>query len=111
NGVDLEYFRPTERDRESGPRLVFVGVMDYQPNVDAVQWFCREILPRIRQEVSDVALTICGARPTQAVLDLGRLPGVQVTGAVPDVRPHMADAAVAVIPVRTARGIQNKVLE
>lgn len=113
NGVDVAFFDPakvTPRER-SGYNVVFVGMMDYWPNVDAVSWFARDIFPAIRAKHADVRFQIVGARPTAAVLALGTLPGVEITGAVDDVRPFLAAADVAVAPLRIARGIQNKVLE
>ena len=97
NGVDLDRFRPTAGEKDPH-NLVFTGVMNYLPNVDGAVWFCREVLPRVRAEVPDVTA-------------LGRLPGVTVTGAVPAVEPYLARAGVGVIPVRIARGVQNKLLE
>jgi sugar transferase (PEP-CTERM/EpsH1 system associated) len=110
NGVDLDFFRPMELPREENS-LVFTGVMDYFPNVKGVLWFCREVLPRVRQQVPGATFTICGSRPTPAVLELGNLPGVRVTGRVPDVRPYLARASACVVPLHIARGIQNKLLE
>ena len=115
NGVDLDYYRPTGRgDGHAGsptPRAVFVGMMDYFPNCDAATHFSKEILPRIRAEQPDFEFHIVGRQPTAGIRALGRHPGVTVTGAVPDVRPHLAEAMIAVAPFRIARGIQNKVLE
>jgi sugar transferase (PEP-CTERM/EpsH1 system associated) len=113
NGVDIAHFDPATVPprRANGNAIVFVGVMDYWPNVDAVSWFAKEILPRIRAKQSGALFQIVGARPTQAVLALASLDGVEVTGAVDDVRPYLARAAVVVAPLRIARGIQNKVLE
>jgi sugar transferase (PEP-CTERM/EpsH1 system associated) len=110
NGVDLEYFRPRGPTKKVHG-LVFTGVMDYFPNVEGVVWFCEEVLPRIRREIPDVTFTICGSRPNARVQALGRLPGVTVTGRVPDVRPYLEQAAVCVVPLRIARGIQNKLME
>jgi len=113
NGVDLEYLRPAEpaEAREGGPDLVFVGMMDYFPNEDAVTYFASQVLPLVRSSVAGTTFTIVGRNPTSRVRSLSRLPGVRVTGAVPDVRPHVAAAALSVAPFRIARGIQNKVLE
>jgi sugar transferase (PEP-CTERM/EpsH1 system associated) len=111
NGVDQEYFRAPGDGGREGPALVFVGAMDYVPNEDAVAFFCDEILPRVRASVPDATFTIVGRNPAPRVRDLARLPGVTVTGSVPDVRPYVANARVAVAPFRIARGIQNKVLE
>jgi len=110
NGVDLEYFTPDGRVT-SGGQLVFTGMMDYYPNVQAVTYFCDEIFPLIRRKVSDATFVIVGARPTKQVLALSDRPGVTVTGQVPDVRPYLRSSAVAVAPLLLARGVQNKVLE
>jgi glycosyltransferase involved in cell wall biosynthesis len=110
NGVDLELFRP-QGPKPNTLEMVFTGVMDYFPNVQGIAYFCHEVLPLVRQAVPEATLTIVGARPTRAVLALGRIPGVTVTGQVPDVRPHVQRAAVAVTPLLLARGIQNKILE
>lgn len=113
NGVDLQYFRPCPDREEAGlmGEIVFVGMMDYFPNVDAVQYFCRDILPRIRASIPEVRFSIVGRNPTAAVKKLAHEPNITVTGTVDDVRPYLARAAVAVAPFRIARGVQNKVLE
>jgi len=111
NGVDLEYFAP----RQVVPRpnsCVFVGAMDYWPNVDGAIWFVRDIWPGIREQIPDAEFIIVGRKPTPEVQMLAkRMPGVTVVGSVPDVRPFVAEASVVVVPLRLARGIQNKVLE
>ena len=73
-----------------GKAIVFVGMMDYWPNIDAVTWFAKEILPLVRAKHADALFQIVGARPTPAVTALAALTGVEVTGAVPDVRPYVA---------------------
>jgi len=115
NGVDTDYFSPERRyDNPYGPdeaAIVFTGAMDYWPNADAVQWFADAMLPAIRARNEKAVFYIVGSRPTEQVRALGRLPGVNVTGTVTDVRPYIAHARVAVAPLRIARGVQNKVLE
>lgn len=115
NGVDGAYFDPALAHvnpyRGDELPIVFTGAMDYWANVDAVTWFVREVLPAIRRERAEVRFYIVGSSPTRAVLDLGADAGVQVTGRVADVRPYLAHAALAVAPLRLARGVQNKVLE
>ncbi len=115
NGVDTEYFDPSvaldDPFSSGGPVVVFTGAMDYWPNIEAVQWFVDAVLPLLRSARSDIRLAIVGSNPTEAVRDLGRVPGVIVTGRVPDVRPYLRHAAVAIAPLRIARGVQNKVLE
>jgi sugar transferase (PEP-CTERM/EpsH1 system associated) len=116
NGVDLARFDPA-RDWPSpfagdAPAIVFTGTMGYRPNVEAVQWFADAVLPRLRDgRGPQPEFHIVGADPAPAVQALAKRPGVHVTGRVPDVRPYLAHAAVAVAPLLTARGIQNKVLE
>ena len=115
NGVDYDYFAPgtAYKDPYNGCRevLVFTGAMDYWANVDAVTWFAREVFPRVRDSVKTARFAIAGARPSAEVQSLASLPGVSVIGAVEDMRPYLAHARVAVVPMRIARGVQNKVLE
>jgi polysaccharide biosynthesis protein PslH len=85
--------------------------LDYDANLDGANWFCREIWPRVCQTQPDAVFQLVGSRPGPAAQRLGRLPGVNLVGEVPDVRPYLRDAAVVVVPLRVARGIQNKVLE
>jgi sugar transferase (PEP-CTERM/EpsH1 system associated) len=110
NGVDLAHYRPDAR-RPEPDLLVFVGVMNYYPNVEGVLWFCREVLPEVQRAVPGTRLAIVGAHPSPEVRRLARLPGVEVTGFVDDPRTWLSRAAVSVAPLRIARGIQNKVLE
>jgi sugar transferase (PEP-CTERM/EpsH1 system associated) len=110
NGVDLAHYRPATVVPEPG-LLVFVGVMNYYPNVEGVTWFAREVLPEVQRRVPGARLAIVGSHPTRAVRELARLPGIEVTGFVDDPRTYLARAAVSVAPLRIARGIQNKVLE
>ena len=115
NGVDTDYFNPDREYPNPYPAeervLVFTGAMDYWANVEAVDWFARAVFPAIQRAAPDSRFYIVGARPTAAVRQLASLPGVRVTGTVPDVRPYLAHALVAVAPLRIARGVQNKVLE
>jgi sugar transferase (PEP-CTERM/EpsH1 system associated) len=109
NGVDLDYFRPEPGPEEQA--CVFVGAMDYRPNVDAACWFCREVWPAVRRARPEARVYLVGRRPAPAVTALAAVPGVEVVGQVPDVRPYLWRSAVAVAPLRIARGVQNKVLE
>lgn len=115
NGVDLARFDPGQDWPNPYPPgavpIVFTGTMGYRPNVEAVAWFAEAVLPVLRARTPPPSFWIVGANPAPAVQALARLPGVHVTGGVPDVRPFLAHAAAAVAPLRIARGIQNKVLE
>ena len=117
NGVDAEHFDPAlafaSPFGDEPPPLVFTGAMDYWPNVDAVAWFAREVLPALRRRRPQLRLWIVGRHPAPAVRELAADPGagVVVTGTVPDVRPYLRHAGVVVAPLRLTRGIQNKILE
>ena len=85
--------------------------MDWLPNEDAMLFFCREILPRIRQAEPAVTLSIVGRAPTPAVRRLAETAGIQVTGRVDDVRPYVARADVYVVPLRIGGGTRLKIFE
>ncbi|MBI3408491.1 MAG: TIGR03087 family PEP-CTERM/XrtA system glycosyltransferase [Planctomycetes bacterium] len=109
NGVDLDYFQVAPQADE--PICVFVGALDYHPNVAGICWFCKSVWPAIHACVRGARLMIVGRKPVRAILELDHVAGVEVVGQVPDVRPYVAKAALAVVPLQIARGIQNKVLE
>lgn len=111
NGVDVEYFSPAHSPSAKTPCLVFTGSMDYRPNVQGVCWFAHTVWPALRQAHPDLNLTVVGRNPAPAVRGLEGMPGITVTGAVPDVRPFLHSQSIAVVPLQIARGIQNKVLE
>lgn len=114
NGVDTDYFCPVsvaDRQPIKSPSIVFTGAMDYEANIDAVTWFAMEVWPIVRMSHPSARFRIVGARPAASVRQLARVPGVDVTGRVADVRPYLACATAAVAPLRIARGVQNKVLE
>jgi len=110
NGVDLDSFRP-QHDVPTRPICAFVGALDYFPNIDAALWFATDIWPTIRARKPEAEFHVIGRKPTPAVLRLNAIEGVRILADVPDVRPHLAGAALAVCPIRVARGLQNKVLE
>jgi glycosyltransferase involved in cell wall biosynthesis len=110
-GVDVDYFGPPE-ERERAPNLVFVGSMDWTPNVDGVQWFVSEVLPSIHQRRPDCGFTIAGRRPDPAIRKMAeQYPFIRVTGTVEDVRPHLWEAAVSVVPLRIGGGTRLKIFE
>lgn len=112
NGVDLDYWRLRAAGAEQPGRLVFSGVMDYRPNHDAACLLIDRILPRVRARLPEAELVVVGRHPLPELVERGRRePGVTVTGAVDDMRPHLAAAALFAAPVPYASGTQNKVLE
>ena len=110
NGVDSEYFAPATEPYDPDA-ISFVGRMDYYPNQECMLRFCAEVWPRIRARRPQAKLAIVGADPSPEIRKLGELPGVTVTGSVPDVRPYLRRSALMVAPLAIARGTQNKILE
>ena len=110
NGIDPPRDELLPGARE-GADLVFVGAMDYEPNVDAVEFAARDVLPLIHQRRPDARLVIVGRDPAERVRRLGALSGVKVTGAVPSIGSYLRHARLSLVPLRIAQGIQNKVLE
>lgn len=111
NGVDTRYFTQGLQVPSGGAVIAFLGRMDYYPNVDGVLYFAREVFPLVRARIPSVEFRVIGMNPTAEVRALASVPGILVTGSVPDVRPYMKDAALTIAPLRIARGTQNKVLE
>jgi polysaccharide biosynthesis protein PslH len=111
NGVDVESFREGEHWAGVRNSVVFVGSMNYHANVDAAVWFAQQIWPGIRKRFPDLKLMLVGSDPTPSVAALRELPGIEVTGTVPDVRPYYTRALAAVVPLRTGGGTRLKILE
>ena len=109
-GVDVDYFAP-DGVAEIPGRLVFTGSMDWYPNEDGIVHFIDAVLPRIRREVPAAALTVVGRNPSARLRGAAAAAGVRVTGLVDDVRPHMAEAAVYVVPLRIGGGTRLKIFE
>jgi sugar transferase (PEP-CTERM/EpsH1 system associated) len=111
NGIDLAGFR-SPRPPGDLPRVVFCGVMNYEPNEGAALWLANHVWPNVRASRPDATLLLVGANPTRRVRALAEQDrSIEVTGSVPDVRPYLWDSAVSVAPLFVARGLQNKVLE
>lgn len=110
NGIDTRRYHPQAVETR-GNSLVFTGTMDFRPNVDAVLWFAREVLPLVRAEVPDVHFDIVGQRPHRRLDPLKDDPGITVTGWVEDVRPYIATAGLYVAPLRMGGGTRLKLLE
>jgi sugar transferase (PEP-CTERM/EpsH1 system associated) len=111
NGVDVEHFATGGDSQRHAHTCVFTGVMDYEPNIDGVCWFVEQCWTKIRAQFADARLLIVGSKPTAKVQALAQVPGITVTGRVPTTPPYFDQSAVAIAPLRLARGVQNKVLE
>jgi sugar transferase (PEP-CTERM/EpsH1 system associated) len=110
NGVDPGYFKLFDSEEEDN-NIIFTGSMDWQPNEDAVLYFCDRILPIIKAELPDIKFYIVGSNPTHRVEKLGGRDDVIVTGFVEDVRPYIAKAAVFIVPLRIGSGTRLKILQ
>lgn len=114
NGVDTQAYRPPASEaprRIPESALVFTGTMDFRPNVDAVLWFARKVLPRVRAEVPEAHLFVVGQRPHRRLDGLRHNPAITLTGWVEDVRPYIAQAGVYIAPLRMGGGTRLKLLE
>ncbi|HET9372826.1 MAG TPA: TIGR03087 family PEP-CTERM/XrtA system glycosyltransferase, partial [Vicinamibacterales bacterium] len=109
-GIDLPAYQPPAPPAPSDT-VVFCGMMDYPPNVEAAIWFARDIWPLVRRDYAAARFTIVGANPPARVRALASDPSIVVTGRVDQVQPYLWSAALSVAPVRLARGLQNKVME
>ena len=111
NGVDTETFQRVSQEEQVPDRIIFTGSMNYYPNINAVLRFARECWPLIRLKAPNVTWQIVGQNPPSEVLDLGKQPGISVTGSVPDVKPYLAAATVAIAPLHIGSGTRLKILE
>jgi len=110
-GVDLDYFRPDPQQKREASTLLVSGKMSYHANVSMVVHLFERIMPHIWAKRPDVKLWIVGKDPTQEVKDMAAHPNVTVTGMVPDLRPYLQRASVAVAPLTYGAGMQFKVIE
>jgi glycosyltransferase involved in cell wall biosynthesis len=111
NAADVEYYQPRPTDPPpDGRTVVFFGLLSYAPNVDAVIYFVQKIWPRVAEAHPEARFKIIGGRPPRS-LQLLAGPRVELTGFVPDLRPHLAAAAAVVVPLRLGGGTRLKIVE
>lgn len=111
-GVDTAYFHPDGLGAREERHLVFTGSMDWMPNEDGILYFVDQVMPLLRPRVSGIRLTVVGRKPPARILELAaRHPDVTVTGRVEDVRPYLARASAAVVPLRVGGGTRLKIYE
>jgi glycosyltransferase involved in cell wall biosynthesis len=111
NGVDLDYFAPSTAASRQRATIVTSGKMSYHANVTMTLYLAEEIMPRVWAQQPELELVIVGKDPAPEIQSLRHHPRIRVTGTVPDIRPYLSTATVAVAPVTYGAGIQNKVLE
>jgi polysaccharide biosynthesis protein PslH len=111
-GVNLEYFQPPDQRPAPLADLVFVGSMDWLPNIDGVQWFVREVLPLIRRKRPETTLAVVGRLPDAKIKQLGvEDQRIEITGTVPDIRPYLWGGLVSIVPLRIGGGTRLKIYE
>ncbi len=110
NGADTTFFRP-KRDEDAHPTILFMGTMNYYPNIDAVRYYVRTMHDALRAAIPDLQVLIVGHRPPPEIETLGNLTGITVTGSVPDVRPYMARSWIQIVPLRLGGGTRLKIVE
>ena len=113
NGVDLDFFHPgsSHEPRATDPTIIFCGAMDYNPNVDALRWYFGEIHAGLKTQIPNLRVLIVGKGPIPEVKAYSNLPGVTVTGGVPDVRPYYKRAWLQIVPLRIGGGTRLKIVE
>jgi len=109
-GVDLGQYAPDHSKKELAPLVMFVGAMDWEPNIDAVEYFCHSIWPAVLAQIPGARFRIVGRNPDRRVLNCASS-SVEVTGRVPSVIEHLREAAVAVVPLRIGGGTRLKIYE
>jgi sugar transferase (PEP-CTERM/EpsH1 system associated) len=111
-GVNTDFFSPRGNQRSSPHNIVFTGSMDWLPNEDAISYFTEKVMPRIKQAIPDVTLTVVGRNPYPSLLELAKRDcSIEVTGRVDDVRPYIERAAAYVVPLRIGGGTRLKIYE
>jgi glycosyltransferase involved in cell wall biosynthesis len=112
NGVDCLAYRDLATfEKNGGHRLLYLGLMSYESNIDAVRWFAGEVLPLIRKDYPDTVFTIAGGEPAPEVSRLAEAAGIVVTGFVDDIKPLYRDNDLLVVPLRLGGGSRLKILE
>ena len=116
NGVDLEYFHPSEEDgpvsqKGKQERILFCGSLNYGPNAEAVRWFHREIFPYILTAYPNVSLQVVGWGPPADIQAFNQPPTIEVTGFVEDIRPYLAGSWVVIVPLLSGSGTRLKILD
>ncbi len=111
NGVDIDTFVQHNASQEVSHQMIFTGTMDYFPNIDAVLFFARKCWPLIQQQIPDATWQIVGKNPPAEIKRLAELPGITVTGTVPEVHPYLAVSSVVIAPLQVGSGTRLKILE
>lgn len=110
-GVDAAGFALCRNTKKKARSLVFLGSMDWMPNIDAVLWFAQEIFPGLKKRFPELSLSVVGRNPTSEIKQLGKTAGIEISGTVDDVKPYMGQAEVMIVPLRVGGGTRVKIFE
>jgi glycosyltransferase involved in cell wall biosynthesis len=111
NGVDCAAYSSLPTGRRGAPLLLYVGAMSWLPNACAAKFLATEVMPGLRRRFPAARLRVVGRDPTPEVLALRGLPGVEVTGTVKSMLPHLEEATALVVPLESGGGTRLKILE
>lgn len=111
NCIDIDEYDLIQESEGVTSDLLFIGKMDYRPNVDAMLWFFKEIWPEIKRNIPDISLSIVGKNPHPRLRDLEKSPGIRLTGSVRRVQPYLKGAKVVILPFRVGSGTRLKFIE
>ncbi len=110
NCVDLNYFCPNKRE-DFSPKIVFTGLMNWFPNIDAVEYFCRKAYPALKSKISDIKFYVVGRDPIQSIKKLDKSNEIFITGRVDDIRTYIINSDICIVPLRIGGGTRLKILE
>ena len=111
NGVDSKAFEPDPHNTRHKNRIVFFGNLAYPPNRTGLRWFIERVFLQLRESIPDVSLEIIGPHAAGEILEYGEYPGVKIVGFVEDIRPHLWDAELCIVPLFSGGGTRLKILE
>lgn len=111
NGIHVDEYQPADDIQPDRRAIVFTGKMDYRPNVDAIEWFCAEVVPIVRRRMPKLQLTVVGRNPHQRLQTLAATGEIQLTGWVESVLPYLHEAAIYAAPLRMGSGTRLKILQ
>lgn len=110
NCADLNYFYPIER-KDFSPKIIFTGFMNWYPNIDAIESFCKEAYSILKEKIPDIKFYVVGRDPNRTIQKLDKYNDIFVTGEVPDVRPFISNSDICIVPLRIGGGTRLKILE
>lgn len=110
NGVDTDHYKPLSQ-QPLDKSCTFWGRLDFEPNIQALQWFCKNVWPAVRERHADARFRIFGCQPVEEIQRLASVPGISLEANLPDLRPEIDRSQIVVLPFQSGGGVKNKLLE